>query len=324
MKADTVHTIYNSNGLSVKILNFGGIIYEINTPDKYNNFKNIVLNYKDINDYYNDNYFIGAAIGRYANRIKNGTFKLNDKTYFLEKNDGENHLHGGSNGFHKVYWDLKRKSKKSIHLIKLCNEKTYPGTVEVELIYTLNNDNSFDIEYIAKSDKDTIFNPTSHSYFNLGLEKTILSHELQINSNHILEIDQNGIPTELFLDIKNGPFDFKNFKTIERDIKKNDIQLKFGCGYDHNFVLNSNQKFAAILFEKNSGRRLKIKTDQPGIQLYTGNHLRGNFIKNGGVCMETQHYPNSPNCNIFPSVTLLEGKKFYTKTSYYFDIIEKS
>ena len=126
MKVDTVHTIYNSNGLSVKILNFGGIIHEINTPDKYNNFKNIVLNYKDINEYYNDSYFMGAAIGRYANRIKNGTFKLNDETYFLEKNDNENHLHGGSNGFHKVNWDLKRKSKKSIHLTKLCNEKTDP------------------------------------------------------------------------------------------------------------------------------------------------------------------------------------------------------
>ena len=322
MKADTLHTIYNSHGLSVKILNFGGIIHEINTPDKYNNFKNIVLNYKDINEYYNDSYFMGAAIGRYANRIKNGTFKLNDETYFLEKNDNENHLHGGSNGFHKVNWDLKRKSKKSIHLTKLCNEKTYPGTVEVELIYTLSDDNSFDIEFIANSNKDTIFNPTSHSYFNLGHEKTILSHELKINSNHILEIDKNGIPTKKFLNIKDGPFDFINFKAIEKDIRENNIQLEFGCGYDHNFVLNSNQKFAAILFDKNSGRRLKIKTDQPGIQLYTGNHLSGNFITNGGVCMETQHYPNSPNCDIFPSVILLKNKKFYTKTSYYFDIIE--
>ena len=319
MKADTVHTIYNSKGISAKILNFGGIIYEINTPDKYNNFKNIVLNYDDINNYYNDSYYIGAAIGRYANRIKNGVFKLNDNTYFLEKNENENHLHGGSNGFHKVNWNLKSKSKKSIHLRHLCNEKTYPGKIKIELIYTLNDDNSFDIEFIAYSDKDTIFNPTSHSYFNLGKEKTILSHELQINSNEILEIDKNGIPTKKFLRIKDGPFDFKNFKTIGRDIEKNDIQLKFGYGYDHNFILNHDEKFSAILQDKDSGRRLKIKTDQPGMQVYTGNYLGRNFIKNGGVCMETQHFPNSPNCDIFPSVVLLKNKKFYTKTSYHFD-----
>lgn len=322
MKVDTVHTICNSNGISVKILNFGAIIYEINTPDKYNNFKNIVLNYDDTNDYYNDSYFIGAAIGRYANRIKNGKFKLNDKTYFLEKNDNENHLHGGSNGFHKVNWNLISKSMKSIHLRHLCNDKTYPGKIEIELIYTLSDDNSFDIEFIANSNKDTIFNPTSHSYFNLGYEKTILSHELKINSNQILEIDKNGIPTKNFLDIKDGPFDFQNFKAIEKDIRESNIQLEFGCGYDHNFILNSDKKFAAILFDKNSGRRLKIKTDQPGMQFYTGNYLGGNFITNGGVCMETQHYPNSPNCDIFPSVVLLKNKKYYTKTSYHFDTIE--
>ncbi len=322
MELDTIHTIQNSNGVSVKILNFGAIIYEINTPDKYNNFKNIVLNYDNINDYYNDNHYIGAAIGRFANRIKNGTFKLNDKTYFLEKNDRDNHLHGGSNGFHKVDWKLKSKSKKSIHLTHLCNEKTYPGIIEIELIYTLNNDNFFDIEYIAYSDKDTIFNPTSHSYFNLGSEKTILNHELQINSNKILEIDKNGIPTKNFLETKDGAFDFKNFKRIGKDIRKNDVQLEFGCGYDHNFILNSDEKFAAILLDKISGRRLKIKTDQPGMQLYTGNSLCRNFTKHGGICMETQHYPNSPNCDLFPSVILLKNKKYYTKTSYHFDTIE--
>ena len=319
MKADMIHTIHNSNGISARILNFGGIIYEINTPDKNNNFKNIVLNYKDINDYYNDSFYIGAAIGRYANRIKNGMFKLNNKTYFLEKNDGENHLHGGSNGLHKVNWNLENKSNRSIHLRHLCIEKTYPGKIEIDLIYTLNEDNSFDIEFIAFSDKDTIFNPTSHSYFNLGKDDNILSHELQIDSDKILEIDKNGIPTENILEIKDGPFDFKNFKAIGKDIKKNDIQLKFGYGYDHNYILNCDQKFAAILFEKNSGRRLKIKTDQPGMQVYTGNYLRENFIKNGGVCLETQHYPNSPNCSIFPPVVLLKNKKYYTKTSYHFD-----
>ncbi len=322
MKEDTIHNIYNSNGISVKILNFGGIIHEINTPDKYNNFKNIVLNYPVINDYFNDCFYIGAAIGRYANRIKNGTFKLNDKNYFLEKNDSNNHLHGGSNGFHKVNWNLKSKSKKSIHLSHICNEKNYPGKIEVDLIYTINDDNSFEIEFVAYADEDTIFNPTSHSYFNLGMEDTVLNHELQISSDQFLEINKNGIPTGNFLEIEDGPFNFKNLKSIGRDIKKNDDQLEFGCGYDHNFILNSKEKFAAILLDKNSGRRLKIKTDQPGIQIYTGNQLKGNFIKNGGVCMETQHYPNSPNCDIFPSVVLSKNKKFYTKTSYHFDTIK--
>ena len=321
MKEDTIHTIHNSSGISARILNFGGIIYEINTPDRNNNFKNIVLNYLDINDYYNDSYYIGAAIGRYANRIKNGIFKLNNETYYLEKNDGENHLHGGSNGFHKVNWNLVNKSNRSIHLRHLCNEKTYPGKIEIDLIYTLNEDNSLDIEFFAYSDKDTIFNPTSHSYFNLGSEKTILNHELQINSDKILEIDKNGIPTENILEINDGPFDFKNFKSIGKDIRENDIQLEFGSGYDHNFILNSNEKFAAILLDKNSGRRLKIKTDQPGLQIYTGNYLGENFIKNGGVCMETQHYPNTPNCDMFPTVVLLKNKKFYTKTSYHFDTL---
>tara|TARA_B100001057_G_C22791536_1_gene927827 strand:+ start:467 stop:1432 length:966 start_codon:yes stop_codon:yes gene_type:complete len=321
MKADMIHTIHNSNGISARILNFGGIIYEINTPDRKNNFRNIVLNYKDINDYYNDGYYIGAAIGRYANRIKNGVFKLNNETYVLEKNDCENHLHGGSNGFHKVNWNLKNKSKRSIHLRHLCNEKTYPGKIEIDLIYTINEDNSFDIEFVAYSDKDTIFNPTSHSYFNLGSDKTILNHELQINSDKILEIDKNGIPTENILEIKDGPFDFKNFKSIGKDIIKDDVQLNIGFGYDHNFILNGYEKFAATLLDKNSGRRLKIKTDQPGLQIYTGNYLGENFIKNGGVCMETQHYPNSPNCDIFPSVVLLKNKKYYTKTSYHFDTL---
>ena len=322
MKADMMHTIQNSNGISVRILNFGGIIYEINTPDKYNNFRNIVLNYEDINDYYHDKYYIGAAIGRYANRIKNGEFKLNNETYFLEKNDGENHLHGGSNGFHKINWNLKNKSNRSIHLRHLCNEKTYPGKIEIDLIYTVNEDNSFDIEFIAYSDEDTIFNPTSHSYFNLNPKnKTIVNHKLKINSNEFLDVDKSFIPKGGFKNVKSTPFDFKSEKVIGVDLNKNDEQLSITKGYDHCFILNKGQKIAAELSELETGRLIQIHTDQPGIQLYTGNHLSGVFSKNQGLCLEAQHFPNSPNINSFPSTIIKVNEDYYSKTSYHFKLL---
>ena len=313
----------NINGISVKILSYGGIIQEINLPDKNGFVENVVLNYKNPKDYLNDKFFIGALIGRYANRIYRSCFKLNKKTFKLTKNEGENHLHGGDKGFHNANWSFNKGNSNddSIMLTHFSenNDNGYPGNLNVSVKYTLSNTNILDIEFYARSDMDTVFNPTSHSYFNLNPKnKTIVNHKLKINSNKFLDVDKSFIPKGEFTNVKSTPFDFRSGKVIGLDLNKNDEQLNITKGYDHCFVLDKEQNFAAKLSESESGRLVQIYTDQPGIQLYTGNHLKGLFLKNQGLCLETQHFPNSPNISSFPSTLLKANTNYYSKTSYHF------
>ena len=316
----------NSNGISVKILSYGGIIQEINFPDKNGFSENVVLSYTNPKDYIKDNFYIGALIGRYANRISKSSFELNEERFKLTKNEGINHLHGGYKGFHNVNWSFDKKNinEDSVTLTHFSenNDNGYPGNLNVSVKYTLSNKNILDIEFYAISDKDTVFNPTSHSYFNLNpRNKTIAKHRLKINSHKFLEIDKNFIPKEEFKNTTSTPFDFMSEKIIGDDLNKNDEQLYIAKGYDHCFILNKGQKIAAELSELESGRLIQIFTDQPGIQLYTGNHLKGVFSKNQGVCLETQHFPNSPNVNSFPSTILKANTDYYSKTSYHFKLI---
>jgi aldose 1-epimerase len=316
----------NSNGISVKILSYGGVIQQINFPDKNGFNENVVLNYKNPKDYLKDEFFIGSLIGRYANRISHSSFVLNDEIYNLSKNEGENHLHGGEKGFHNVNWsfDEENSNHNSITLRHFSqnHENGYPGNLNVSVKYSLLNTNILDIEFYARSDMDTVFNPTSHSYFNLNPKnKTIVNHRLKINSKKFLDVDKGFIPKGNFKNVDSTPFDFRKEKEIGVDLNKNDKQLNIAKGYDHCFVLNKDQKIAAELSELETGRLIQIYTDQPGIQLYTGNHLKKGFLKNQGICLETQHFPDSPNINSFPSTTIKANTDYYSKTSYHFKLL---
>lgn len=318
----------NKNGIEVKITNYGGIITSIIVPDKNGKMADVVLGFDNIEQYLEPQPYFGAIIGRYGNRIANGKFKLDNNEYTLVKNNGENHLHGGTNGFDKVIWETKKvcyENKIGVEMTYTSPdmEEGYPGNLEVVVQYTLNNENQLSIFYQAISDKKTLCNLTNHSYFNLSGEGngTILNHELTLNANHITPTDKGLIPTGELQLVKNTPFDFKYATPIGQRIDDDNPQLKIGNGYDHNFVLNTEKKEerAAALFDPESGRFLEIFTTEPGIQIYTANFLdssligkSGNpYLKRGAVCLETQHFPDSPNQPNFPS-TILEPKKIYS------------
>ena len=243
------------------ILSYGGIISEINTPNKNGDVENIVLNYESNQQYLTDSFYLGGVIGRYANRIAKSTFKLDENIFHLDKNEGENHLHGGHNGFHKKHWELIEYDKKQKFVMLSINsldlESGYPGNLNCEVKYSLNDQNEFKIEFFAKSDKDTIFNPTSHSYFNLNpTKKSILEHKLKINSDNYIPINYECLPKGSIESVLNTPFDFTRFKKIDEEINNDYEQLKIGKGYDHCFVLNKNTYKAAELSSEASGRKL--------------------------------------------------------------------
>ena len=321
------YRLVNNNGISIVIISFGGIIKEINIPSRNGEFENIVLGYKNNNEYVNDKFFLGALIGRYANRIASGSFKLNDEIFHLEKNEKNNHLHGGELGFHKKNWELVEYDSQNHKFLELKLfskdlDYGYPGNLNCNVKYSLTDTNEFKIEFFANSDRDTIFNPTSHSYFNLNPKNhSILNHKLKINSNSYIPINSEFLPTGLIEKNKNTPFDFTYSREISKEINYINTQLKIANGYDHCFVLDKESDIAAEIFDDISGRKLMISTDQPGIQLYTGNHLFGKFNKNEGLCLETQHFPDSPNNSNFPTTKLMANEKFYSKTIYLFDVI---
>ena len=326
MGAIKEYKLINKNDISIIILSYGGVIKEINTPDKNGNVENIVLNHKSNHKYLTDSFYMGALIGRYANRIAKSTFKLDKNIYHLDKNEGENHLHGGINGFHKKHWELIEYDKKQKFVILSINsmdsELGYPGNLNCNVKYSINDQNEFKIEFFAKSDKDTIFNPGSHSYFNLNpVENSILKHELKINSDNYIPVDNECIPLGSIESVLKTPFDFTKYKNIGKEINTNHEQLNIGKGYDHCFVLNKNSTVAAELSSEASGRKLIIRTDRPGIQFYSGNHLSGFFNKNQGLCLETQHFPNSPNNDNFPSTILKANNQYYSSNCYEFSNI---
>ena len=324
----------NNNGMEVRIITYGGIITSWTAPDKNGDYKDIVLGYNILAEYEAETPYFGALIGRYGNRIAKGKFSLDNQEYTLAVNNGVNHLHGGLKGFDKVIWDAKTivsDSTVSLELSYLSKdmEEGYPGNLETKVTYTLNNKDELSVSYEATTDKPTIVNLTQHSYFNLTADfnQDILGHELVINADSFLPVDNTLIPTGEFRDVTGTPFDFKTSKAIGTHIDNENIQLKNGLGYDHCWVLNDQNtgvRFVASAYEPVSGRLLEVFSDEPGIQFYSGNFLDGTLpSKNKGVyqhrtgfCLETQHYPDSPNQKNFPSVRLNPGEKYNSKTVF--------
>jgi aldose 1-epimerase len=324
-------TIINDHNVSVSIMNYGGIIKSIKTPDNQGNIADIVLGFDRLDDYMQDHPYFGTIVGRYANRIKNASFEIEGTTYHLPKNHGDHHLHGGVKGFDKVVWeveDLKGETEAGVRLryFSKDGEEGYPGNLQTEVIYILTNDNELKIEYFASTDKKTHINYTNHSYFNLtGCKNNIMGHKMLLKSNKITEVDKDAIPTGKILDIKDTAYDFTEGKAIGKDIEQTDN------GYDHNYVLDNDKGqliHIATVTDPKTGRTLDMKTTEPGVQFYTGNYLSGIQGKNGisyknqfGFCLEAQHYPDSPNQHEFPSTLLKPKDDYYQLTIYKFGVV---
>jgi aldose 1-epimerase len=333
-----LYTLKNENGMTVKITNYGAIITSIVVPDRDGNMADIALGFDRVEDYVNavDKPYFGAIVGRYGNRIANGEFTLNGETYSLLKNNGKNHLHGGAIGFDKVIWNaVYQQESNQVTLSYLAKdmEEGYPGNLSLQVTYSLTTDNQLNVDYQATTDKATPVNVTQHTYFNLKGEgqSTILDHELMLNAKKFTPIDESMIPTGQLLDVAGTPFDFLTAKPIGRDIGKDDQQLKFGLGYDHNWVLDKggnprSMTLAAKVYEPTSGRVMEVFTSEPGIQFYCGNFLDGRlkgksgkpYVHRGGFCLETQHYPDSPNQPDFPNTILEPGETFKSQTAFRF------
>lgn len=333
------YVLKNDNGLELVVITYGGIITSLKVPNKDGSLENIVLGFDNLVDYLRpNNPYFGALIGRYGNRIAKGKFTLNGIEYNLAINNGVNHLHGGIKGFDRVVWNVEPMESQNGPSLKLKylskdGEEGYPGNLNVTVVYALTNNNTLEVIYKATTDKQTVINLTQHAYFNLSgdFSKTILDHEITINSDSYLSVDDTLIPTGELANVSNTPFDFRTAKTIGRDIENENDQLKKGKGYDHCWVLKEQGKglgLAASAYHPESKRLMEIFTDEPGIQFYTGNFLNGTLpIPNGGTyaqrtgfCMETQHFPDSPNQKDFPSVVLNPGDTYKTKTTFKFSI----
>jgi len=333
-------TMTNANGMKVSITNFGGIITHLFVPDKNGKTDDVVLGFDSLDGYLGDVPYFGAIIGRYGNRIAEGKFELNGEEYNLAINNEPNNLHGGNEGFDKVIWNYKTiedENKPGLKLTYLSKdgEEGFPGNLSVAVVYYLTNDNEIIIEYEAETDKPTVCNLTNHSYFNLkdGGKSKILDHILKINSGKITPVNENLIPGRSYLDVENTPFNFTEPKKIGADINSDHEQIIRAGGYDHNFALNGKEnemKFAAKVYEPVTGRILEVYTTEPGIQLYSSNFLDGSlkgknnivYDKRCAFCLETQHYPDSPNNPEFPSTVLNPGEKYRTTTIYKFSAAE--
>lgn len=315
----------NTSGASVTVTDYGCRLIGIEVPNRQSNLTNICLGLRDIEQYLEDDISLGAVVGRYANRIAKGNFTLNDKSYELAVNNGPNHLHGGPTGFGQRVFDAAAADDKiTFSRTSPDGEEGYPGNLTVSVTYGWSEDNELSILYEASSDQDTIFNITSHGYFNLngGGDKSVLEHELRIDADFMTEIDDTQIPTGALIPVEHTPFDFREFKTIGQDIHANDAQLGISGTYDHNLVLNgTGLREAAVLQSKASGIRMTCFTDQPGIQLYVPGNADINDSAFGSVCLETQHYPDSIHHPEFPSVILRTGEIFKSKTIYHFSVM---
>lgn len=325
-----LYILTNANDMEVHITNYGGIVTAIKTPDKDGNIENVVLGFDSLKKYLGDDPYLGAIVGRYANRIADGTFTLDGKKYTLAKNNGDNHLHGGIEGFDSVLWDAEMMDDGSLKLSYLSEdgEEGYPGNLDVRVTYSLTDDNGLHIEYEATTNQATPVNLTNHSYFNLSgnPEATILDHQLKINADRYTPVNDELIPTGEIQPVEGTPFDFTEFHRVGARIDQVE------GGYDHNYVLNqaaSDSLFhAATLYSPESGREMKVLTIEPGIQFYSGNFLDGSlkgpdgtpFVQHAALCLETQHFPNSPNEPEFPSTILRPDEKYHTVTVYQFSI----
>lgn len=328
------YTITNKNGMSVSILNYGGIISSIKVPDRDGNFDDVILGCDNYEDYLKQTCYLGAIVGRYANRIRDAKLNIEGREYPLYKNNGEVHLHGGKEGFDKKIYDVEIKENKLI-LSRLSedNEEGYPGNLNVKVTYSLSDDNELSIEYYAKSDKDTVVNLTSHGYFNLNGHKSgdVLSQIMKINSKKITRMGDDFCPTGEIMDISNTPLDFTKEKEIGKDINEDNRDLKIANGYDFNYILENIglKNKAATVKSNETGRKLEVYTDRPCMQLYTSNAVCDVLGKEGGVyqkhaafCLETQFYPDALSHDNFPSPILKANDEFKTKTIYKFSVVK--
>lgn len=330
-----LYTLTNANGMTVNITNYGGIITKLTAPDKNGQWADVVLGFDSLAPYLSGHPFFGALVGRYGNRIAKGKFKLNGQEYSLAINNGPNALHGGTKGFDKVIWkatEIKQDSVVGLQLEYTSKdmEEGYPGNLTVKVVYTLDNENALTIDYTASTDKPTVVNLTNHSYFNLtGLKRDILDHEVTIESDSIVPVDTTLIPTGKLRAVEGTPFDFRKATKVGAGIDKtDDEQIKAGGGYDHCWVLKRSGdglvQFATVK-DPESGRVMEVFTTEPGVQFYTGNFLDGKLTGKGatyskrfGLCLETEHYPDSPNQPQFPTTTLNPGETYKTTTKYKF------
>jgi aldose 1-epimerase len=335
-----LYTLTNTGGMEVAITNYGGIVVSIKAPDRSGKFADVVLGFDTFDAYLNNTPFFGALVGRYGNRIAKARFTLDGHEYHLAANDNGNTLHGGLKGFDKRLWNAKDVSTKEAPALELTylskdGEEGFPGNLSVTVTYSLTPKNELKIDYAATTDKDTVLNLTNHSYFNLAGqgEGDILSHLMMINGDRFTPVDATLIPTGELKSVAGTPLDFRKPTAIGARIDADDQQIKFGRGYDHNFVLNRKGGeliLAARVTEPSSGRVLEVLTTQPGLQFYTGNFLDGTihgkvgkvYPRRSAFCMETQRFPDSPNQPQFPTTVLKPGKHFQSTTVFRFSTVK--
>jgi aldose 1-epimerase len=331
-----LYTLTNKNGMEADITNFGGTLVSLKVADRNGKLADVVLGYDTLAEYESGGSYFGATVGRYGNRIAHAKFTLDGVEHILAKNDGDNSLHGGTIGFNKVVWTAKEIPSKDgstlqLNYLSKDGEEGYPGNLSVQVVYTLTDHNELQIDYSASTDKDTVLNLTHHSYFNLKGqgEGDILDHRLTLNADRFTPVDSGLIPTGELRSVKGTPFDFTMPVTIGARINSDDEQLKLGKGYDHNWVLNRKAgdpvSLAAKVEEPTTGRVMEVWTTEPGIQFYTGNFLDGKSGKGGkpynfrnALCLETQHFPDSPNHPAFPTTELKPSQRLHSKTIYKF------
>jgi aldose 1-epimerase len=334
--SDGQYTLKNRNGMEVRLASYGARITSIKVPDREGEFTDVVLGYDKVESYKTaaKKPYFGVTAGRFANRIAKGKFSIDGKEYQLACNNGPNHLHGGITGFDKVDWTaVPLKNGIRFSYLSKDGEEGYPGNLDVMVTYTLTDDNKLVIDYFATTDQPTPVNLTQHAYFNLAGEgaPTVLDQELMINADSFLAIDEASIPLGAPVPVKGSPFDFRSPKPIGRDIGMESEQLTNGKGYDHNFVLNKKGNeltLAATLHDPASGRFMEVLTEEPGIQFYSGNFLDGSLVGKSGrayqhrsaICLEAQHFPDSPNRPAFPNTILRPGEEYKTTTIYRFSV----
>jgi aldose 1-epimerase len=334
------YALTNANQVEVRVINYGGIITQVNLPDRAGKVQNVVLGAETLADYETRSPYFGCVAGRYANRIARGKFTLDGKTYQLAVNDGPNHLHGGLKGFDKVVWDVVREVSAPgeeglvLHYTSPDGEENYPGSLDVTMTYTLTGQNELRIEYHATTDSPTILNLTNHTYWNLAGEGSgnIYGHLLQLNADRFTPVDETAIPLGDLALVEGTPFDFRQPKAIRDGVRSDHLQIVYGKGFDHNWVIrrpsldDTTLVKAAEVLDPGSGRRMEVWTTEPGIQFYSGNFLTAAhygpshraYRQSDGLALETQHFPDSPNQPSFPSTVLRPGQAYQTTTIYKF------
>lgn len=334
-KQTTLYILKNSNGMQASITNYGGRLVSLVVPDKNGKPTDVVVGFDSVQGYVNSTEpYFGASIGRYGNRIAKGKFSLDGKAYTLFINNPPNTLHGGKKGFQSVVWDAKQIGDSSLELTYVSKdmEEGYPGNLTAKITYTVTADNGLQLNYTATTDKKTVVNLTNHAFFNLNGQGTIKNHQLMVNADTYTPVDSTLIPTGKIETVVNTPFDFRESKTIGARIDDDNQQLKNGKGYDHNYVLNANKNAglnkAAVISGDQSGISMEILTVEPGLQFYSGNFMQSKNRLRGGVkddfrtafCLETQHFPDSPNQPAFPTTVLEPGKTYSTHSVYKFSV----